>query len=69
MEAPDALYLFACRVRYLRLGDLRAYEELKRAAQHSDLDIRLVAEVFLAEIQAAMRPQDAVPLEDLCAGW
>lgn len=67
MEAPDPLYLFACRVRCLRLGDLHAHEELKRAARHSDPDTRLVAEVFLAEIQA-VQPRYIVPLEDSWVG-
>lgn len=65
--SPDPLYLFACRVRCLRLRDLRAYEELKRAARHPNPDIRLVAEVFLAEVQT-MRPPDAMALEDSWAG-
>ena len=67
MEARDPLYLFVCRVRCLRLGDFHAFEELKRAALHSDPDTRLVAEVFLAEIQA-VQPRDATPSEDSWAG-
>ena len=67
LEAPDPLYLFVCRLRCLRLGDLLAYEELKRAALHSDPNTRLVAEVFLAEIQA-VQPRDATPSEDSWAG-
>ena len=62
METPDPLYLFLCCVRCLRLGDPRAYEELKRAASHANPDIRRVAEVFLAEIRA-VQPQELTPVE------
>jgi hypothetical protein len=66
METPDPLYLFLCRVRCLRLGDPRAYEELKRAAKHPNADIRIVAEVFLAEIRA-IQPQELMPVEGVWA--
>lgn len=62
MEPPDPLYLFFCRVRCIRLGDLRAYEELQRAASNPDPDIRRVAEVFLAEARA-LKSQQAIPVE------
>lgn len=65
-EIPDPLYLFLCRVRCLRLGDPHAYEVLKRAASHANPDTRLVAEVFLAEIQA-MQAEDLMPVRDVCA--
>lgn len=51
-QAPDPLYLFACRVRCLRFDDPRAYEDLLRAANHSNPDVRTTAEVFLDEIHA-----------------
>lgn len=62
----DPLYLFFCRVRYLRLGDLCAYEELERAAAHSNPDIRLVARTFLSEIDTT-QAQRAADLEGLSA--
>lgn len=52
IETPDPLYLFACRVRCLRFDDPRAYEDLLRAANHPNPDVRTMAEVFLDEIHA-----------------
>ncbi len=49
------MYLFACRVRCLRRGDARAYEELVRASGHQDADVRVVAEAFLEEIHDTER--------------
>ncbi len=50
---PSPLYLFACRVRCVRLGDQLAYEELMRASKLPDEDIRAVAETFLEEVRSA----------------
>lgn len=44
-----ALYLFACRIYYLRFGNLRAYAELVSAARSTDPEVRTVAESFLAD--------------------
>lgn len=68
IETPDPLYLFACRVRCLRLGDLHAYEALKRAACHPDPDTRAVAEVFLEEIRA-LKARELMPMGDVCVGF
>ena len=45
----DALYLFACRLNWLRYGDLRALESLRAAAECSDPDLRFIANAFLLE--------------------
>ena len=42
------LYLSACRICYLRYGDLRAYDQLVSAAQSTNPGIRAIAERFLA---------------------
>ena len=67
METPSPLYLFACRVRCLRLADQRAYEELVRAASHPNPDIGVVAETFLGEIRA-MQAQELVTTEGVWEG-
>lgn len=45
----DALYLFACRLNWLRYGDPRALESLRSAAECADPDLRLIATTFLVE--------------------
>lgn len=59
IASPDPLYLFACRVRCMRLGDTRSYEELVRASNHPNEEIRTVAEVFLEDIREASVLQPA----------
>ncbi len=61
---PNALYLFFCRVRCLRCGDLEAYEELVRASSHPDPDIQMVADVFLDEIRT-VEVRDVLPKTEL----
>lgn len=39
----EALYLFACRLAWLRHADLKAYEELIRAARDSDPEMRHIS--------------------------
>lgn len=67
-ESPDPLYLFACRVRCLRLDDPHALEELKRAAADSNPDIRCIADVFLAEVLAVPVHEGSPAEETTCAG-
>lgn len=67
MQTLDPLYLFACRMRCLRLADQVAYEELRMATSHPNPDVRAIAEEFLDEIRA-MQPQELVTAEGVCAG-
>lgn len=67
IETPDPLYLFACRVRCLRLADQSAHEELLRAASHPNPVVRTIAEVFLNEIRA-MQPQELATAEGVWVG-
>ena len=46
---PDALYLYACRLAWLRHGDSHALQVLVRAAEADDAEMRLIASTFLLE--------------------
>jgi hypothetical protein len=51
--SPDiCLYLFTCRIHYLRYGNLRAYAELVSAARSTDSQVRTIAESLLADCTA-----------------
>ena len=67
MQTPDPLYLFACRVRCLRLADHHAYKELVHACNHPNPDVRTIAEAFLEEVRAIWR-QALVATEGVWAG-
>lgn len=49
-QLKDALYLFACRLAWLRHRDQRAHNELIRASEHGDSEIRVIAIAFLSEV-------------------
>ena len=49
----DALYLFACRLAWLRHGDQSAQHELIRAAEHEDPEIRGIAAALLVDSATA----------------
>ena len=42
-----ALYLFACRLAWRRHGDQRAHDELVRASECGDAEIRAIAAMLL----------------------
>lgn len=44
-----SLYLFACRIHYLKYGDVRAYAELVSASRSTDPEVRTVACGLLAD--------------------
>ena len=49
----EALHLFACRLAWLRHGDDRAYEDLIRASEHGDPEIRVIAATLLLDSPVA----------------
>lgn len=46
-QLKEALYLFACRLAWLRHGDRRAHDELVRASECSYAEIRAIAASLL----------------------
>ena len=48
-QLTRVLHLFACRLAWLRHGDLRAHGELIRASEHADPEIRAVAANLLTQ--------------------
>lgn len=51
ISAVDAVYLFACHLQWRRTKDAAAHRALLSALHHPDDDIRLVAQVLLADNQ------------------
>lgn len=49
----QALHLFACRLAWLRHGDQRAYDQLIRASEHSDPEVRVIAAALLLDSSSA----------------
>ena len=48
--SPDMpLYLFACRIYYVRYGNLRAYAEIVSAARSTDPQVSTIAQSLLAD--------------------
>jgi hypothetical protein len=52
--ARDPLYLFACHLEWHQRGNSRAYSELLAALDDPDREIRLVAEMLLDPMLAAV---------------
>lgn len=52
MSGDISLYLFACRIYYLRFGNLRAHAELVSAEGSMDPEVRTIAESLLADCVA-----------------
>lgn len=48
-QLMQALHLFACQLAWLRHGDERAYDELIRASEHADPEIRVIAAALLLD--------------------
>ena len=46
-QLGEVLYLFACRLAWRRHGDQRAQDELIRASQCADSELRAIAATFL----------------------
>jgi len=58
----DPLYLFACHLEWHRKGNLAAYQELLRALNDTDEEIRIVAESLL-ERTSPRAPQEDIKAE------
>lgn len=57
-QLMNALYLFACRLAWLRHGDQRAHQELIRASEQGDPEIRVIAASLLLDSPPADAPSD-----------
>lgn len=51
------LYLFGCRLEWLRNHDIRAFEQLQRAAQSPDLCTQSLGQWFLRDLEEMAGPR------------
>lgn len=65
--SADPLFLFACRILWMRRGDRRAYDALIRES-HGSGEVSWLANILLQEIDGKIRPADLSTLGGSMSG-